>query len=178
MAEQSANTSKGIEKNKKGQDETIRFYQKLYEFCYRRSIIESHVKIGKQEKNYLYFPENNHASAFAEKVHNSMHEDYLARLKDRYCFENQWILLEENQSLLMSLGIINGEPKQFVDNYSQALQGTSEIELKSIVQDQVANYEEIFADLGMCMAFRFTAYGYFMYSIHIIRKEQIGRAHV
>ncbi len=171
-SEQSVNTSEGIEKNKKGQDEKIRFYQKLYEFCYRRSIIESHIKIGKQEKHYLYFTENNHASAFAEKVHKSMHEDYLARLKDRYCFENQWVLLDENQSLLMSLGIINGNSKQFVDNYSQALQETSEIELHNIVQDQVANYEEIFADLGMCIAFQFTAYGYFMYSIHIIRKER------
>lgn len=171
-SEESNNTPEGIEKNKIGQNEKIRFYEKLYEFCYRRSIVESYVKLGKQEEDYLFLKENDQAPTFAGKVHKSMHDDYLARLKDRHCFENQWILLEENQRLLMSLGIINGAPKQFVDYYRQALQETSEIELQKIVHDQVANYEEIFADFGMCMAFQFTAYGYFMYSIHIIRKER------
>ena len=93
-------------------------------------------------------------------------------LDSRHTYANRWITYKKNQRLLTSLGIINENPEPFVNNYRQVLRGITEGEIQTIIKDQIQNYEEVFADYGMCKAFSFTAYGYFMYLIHIFMKER------
>ena len=152
-------------------DTQTEYSEKLSEFIYSygkicTSIWNNDINVITSER-----PEDSEKT-FAEDLHTSFHEGYQKLLNSRHSHENQWITYQKNQKLLTSLGIINGDPEQFVGNYQRIICKISEEEIQKIINDQIQNYEEIFADYGMCKAFSFTAYGYFMYCIHIFMKER------
>lgn len=109
---------------------------------------------------------------FTEKLHKRLHKDYIKRLKKRYDGENLWIAFKKGQSRLMAMGIVNPDKKQFVKFYSQTITGTGAEQAVEVVNEATELYNELFADRGMCEAFGFSAYGYFMYSIHIFMKHR------
>lgn len=147
------------------------YYEKLSEFadCYGNI----HTRI---QANYLKAisraEKKDPVKKFAQKMHSMMYEEYIKMLDSRHTYANRWITYKKNQRLLTSLGIIDENPEPFVNNYRQVLRGITEGEIQTIIKDQIQNYEEVFADYGMCKAFSFTAYGYFMYLIHIFMKER------
>lgn len=147
------------------------YYEKLGEFINRYGKI--HASVQDNNIEFIISAETKDSvKAFAENMHASFHKGYQERLDDRHTYKNQWITYQKNQKLLTSLGIINGKSEQFVDNYRRILCGISEGKIRAIINDQIQNYEEVFADYGMCKAFSFTAYGYFMYCIHIFMKQR------
>lgn len=109
---------------------------------------------------------------FANNLYGRLHNDYIQRLENRHSEENLWITFKAEQRWLNSVGIVNSDEKQFVKFFERAAVGITEEEIRTIVADQSSLYEEIFADMGMCKAFGFNAYGYFMYMIHIFMKER------
>ncbi|MDO4345504.1 MAG: hypothetical protein Q4C50_11965 [Eubacteriales bacterium] len=109
---------------------------------------------------------------YAKKLHGRLHDDYIERLKNRHSEENLWLTFKAEQTWLTAAGIVSSEETQFVEFFARAAAGITKEEILTIVADQSALYEEIFADMGMCKAFGFTAYGYFMYMIHIFMKER------
>lgn len=109
---------------------------------------------------------------FARNLYNRLHGDYIRRLEKRHSEENLWLTFKAEQTWLTSVGIVSFDEKQFVKFFERAAAGITEAEIRTIVADQSSLYEEIFADMGMCKAFGFTAYGYFMYMIHIFMKER------
>lgn len=152
------------------------YYEKLSEFTDYYGNIYTRI-----QTNYLDFisprTDNDPSKVFAQDVHRLMHKEYIKILDSRYAYANRWITYKKNQELLTSLGIINENAEQFVDNYIQALRRITDGDLQTIIKDQIQNYEEVFADYGMCKAFSFTAYGYFMYLIHIFMKvREVPRA--
>lgn len=147
------------------------YYEKLNGFAYSYANIRMHI-MTKNLKYIFTIAQENPVKDFAQKLHEEMHKEYKEMLRHRYTHVNQWITFKENQKLLTSLGVINEAPDQFTENYIQMLRGISESNIRMIICDQIQNYEEIFADYGMCKAFSFTAYGYFMYCIHIFMKER------
>lgn len=109
---------------------------------------------------------------FAKNLYDRLHRDYIRRLEKRHSEENLWLTFKAEQTWMTSVGIVSSDEKQFVEFFERAAAGITEEEIKTIVADQSSLYEEIFADMGMCKAFGFTAYGYFMYMIHIFMKER------
>ena len=74
--------------------------------------------------------------------------------------------------MLLSMGIANESSEQFSKYFKQFMELISFDSIKWMTEDHIQTYQEIFADISMCCAFGFTAYGYFMYSIHIFMKER------
>lgn len=147
------------------------YYEKLSGFVYSYGNIMAQIRSRKLD--YISSTATaDPVESFARKVHRKLHDEYKEMLKNRHTYVNQWIIYKENQKLLTSLGVINTDPGQFEDNYRLTLRGLSGNMVNSIIRDQIQDYEEIFADYGMCKAFSFTAYGYFMYYIHIAMKKR------
>lgn len=151
-------------------DDQTEYYEKLSGYVYSYGNIRAQL-LTKKLKYISSTPDIDPAKVFAEKLHRRLHEGYKEMLKYRYN-ASQWITFKENQKFLTSLGVISGVPEQFRDNYERVLRGLSGSRVRSIIHDQIQLYEEVFADYGMCKAFSFTAYGYFMYCIHITMKKR------
>lgn len=108
----------------------------------------------------------------AKDLYSRLHNDYIHRLENRHGEKNLWLTFKAEQRWLNSAGIVNSNEKQFVKFFERAAAEITEEEIRAIVADQSSLYEEIFADMGMCKAFGFNSYGYFMYMIHIFMKER------
>lgn len=112
------------------------------------------------------------AEEFAGLLHEKLHENYMTYLDKENRGRKLWITFKNEQSRLVSLGIINPDKKQFVEHYKNVVSRIAAENVEKIIKEQNVIYDEIFADMGMCEAFRFSAYGYFMYSIHIFMKQR------
>ncbi len=150
----------------KGKQE-IKYLEKFHDFCQCYANIINYSRLYKG-----ILPMEGTTSEFAKKLYEKLHANYQDALEKRTEAQNAWIKFNANQKLLVSLGVTNNSPSQFVEIYRQTFWGTSEIQLGRMIRDHLRVYEELFADLGMCEAFQFSAFGYFMYCINIFMKER------
>ncbi len=112
------------------------------------------------------------AEKFGLQLHKRLHESYMVCLNNRHDMQYRWITFKKNQRLLTSMGVINEDGREFAKVYSGFLEKLPRELVRGQISDMLSLYEEVFADIGMCSAFGFSSYGYFMYSIHIIMKER------
>lgn len=111
------------------------------------------------------------ASDFRKRLHRRYHKKYL-KLCRQADGHSQWIFTQENQKMFLSMGIANEDSEQFSKYFRKFIELIPFASINWMTEDYIQTYQEIFADISMCCAFGFTAYGYFMYSIHIFMKER------
>ena len=107
---------------------------------------------------------------YGKLVHASLKSEFEKRISN--IRENVWIATQKMGPVVAQLGILNERPDQFTKRLREQLEMVSLSHLTELMQDQMKLYEEVFADLGMCCSFRFTAFGYFVYTIHLFLKER------
>lgn len=69
-------------------------------------------------------------------------------------------MADSTQEDLVALGIDLENSKVFKNAVSRTLKGMTAIEINALVQDSTTLYREVFADLGMCMTFNLSVFGY------------------
>ncbi|MCM1124216.1 MAG: hypothetical protein NC416_16665, partial [Eubacterium sp.] len=86
--------------------------------------------------------------------------------------ENPWIATHRMESAIANLGILKDGSDQFTKRLKEQLKTVNLSHLEDLMRDRMRLYEEVFADLGMCCSFSFSAFGYFAYTIHLFLKER------
>lgn len=107
---------------------------------------------------------------FLKKVHKKLYEEYHEKCANRE--KNPWIIAKNVQRMYVSLGIVNRSSGQFISRVKTTLQKLDRSQIEAVLRDKMKLYGEVFADLGMCKVFRFDAFGYFTYTIHLFMKER------
>lgn len=167
-----------VEKSESGKSENKKFEpvsvltlycEKLHHFCYCYANIVTSIQWNSVD---VIMPREVKAKDFAQKLHESMNGTYGQMINEINKEANSWITYKEEQRILTSMGIVNSSCNQFFDNYKDMLQRISSKKLQAIIDDSLRLYQEVFADYGMCRAFSFSSYGYFMYCIHIFMKQR------
>lgn len=106
---------------------------------------------------------------YIQMMHDSLHERYVEALSRPN--ENEWIFTQKSQRLMVSLGIVNKDWRQFETALAGAVNAIDEQQFERSMQDRMMLYGEVFADLGMCKVLGFTPLGYLAYTIHLHMKE-------
>lgn len=115
--------------------------------------------------------EDDSASNFARALHDLYYKEYMQLCMNPSLYNN-WILSDENQRMFLSMGVASADAGQFIEYFRDFIGRVAVHSVIEMIKENIQLYQEVFADISMCSAFQFTAYGYFMYSIHIFMKER------
>lgn len=157
---------KGNRRLKFGQEE--KYYEKLTCLCTKIANINS---ISRYHMEDFIVEKKDVIKDFAVGLHKELGKEYQDKINHLSLKENQWVVYQDNHDILTSLGVIDDDSERFVDKCRQALKEMAQTDWRKKVDDVLRIYKEIFADLGMCKAFNFSAYGYYMFCVHMFTKQ-------
>lgn len=84
-----------------------------------------------------------------------------------------YLTVRDSHAILIKLGLLSEEkPEYFGEIYKEMLHNWGESKIYAALEEYLAVYREIFADLSMCAVFQFTQMGYFRYLAE--RFEDVG----
>lgn len=147
-------------KNKKDEKDLVEFCQMVIDINSHFNVLWATYLIKK--------PQYSKVEKNLEKIFQDI--NVFVNSIDKNSSEHIFIRSANSRNIFTTLGLYNSDSTVFLNILKRVLLNIKP-KLDELFDDRLKCYEEICADLGMCAAFRMTAFGYLKFLAHIFSQE-------